>query len=148
MKLIKYICDRCSEQIEDGKRFRVILEQLESDSDDFVKEDIFPDLKCADLCETCVHEVYQFITNQNIEQTKPMQVPEKEKPVPVPEPVEIPPEENRHGNRSVDTLSVLEMLDEGHKIREIAEACSCGISTVSYIKKNYRLHNGKVRKVE
>lgn len=62
MKKTNYECDRCHKSI-DGKLFRVAIEEVDKESDDYViKCDAF-DTSGYDFCEDCAGLISEFVLN-------------------------------------------------------------------------------------
>lgn len=104
MKVIDYICDKCSCRIDHDKHYAIRIDKLCADDGDVVDDAIehpYSGVNEADYCEKCMKEIYELAVN-----------------------------EISSGKKKIDKGKVLALADAGWKIKNIADEIGVSIPTV------------------
>lgn len=104
MKVIDYICDKCSCRIDPDKHYAIRIDKLCADDGDVVDgaiEHPYSGVNEADYCEKCMKEIYELAVN-----------------------------EISSGKKKIDKGKVLALADAGWKIKNIADEIGVSIPTV------------------
>lgn len=138
MKLIQYLCDRCSEEIGEDERFEIIILKRNK-VDSAIQETPYPELSDADFCQKCIEEIAAMVMNE-------------EKPIPVEDVSQSGGESlvgkpqssgvvGKRGRNRVDKGRIMALYNAGWKPKDIAGDCHCSEASVYVVIKKSKEGN-------
>lgn len=131
MKKIIYTCDRCKQEIT-GNIFKIFIEGVNRESEDFILDDPYPEMKNRDFCRECA-DYFAGLINEKCKKGVPATI-NKDFEDTVQDMIatsqqESPPAD-KHGTRKVDTGKVLALRKAGWPVKDIAADVGCSEATV------------------
>lgn len=148
MKKILYICDRCKREIEENP-VKLIAEEMDRESEDYLYDDPYPELKLLDLCKNCGDSIVGLIkrhcargapatVNQDFEKAveEMAQGSREENP---------PPAEKKH---RLDAGKIQALRKAGWTVKAIAEEMSCSEQAVYNVLKKPEISADKKKDQE